>query len=285
MKPASFTYHRAYEVQEVIELLTQLGPEAKILAGGQSLVALMNFRLARPTALVDVNGVAGLDYLDLHAGVLRVGALTRHRAVELAARQLPGYGVLAATARWIGHLPIRTRGTFGGSIAHADPAAEWCVIATLLEADMIIQGPTGRRTVPARDFFHGFLTTSLEPDELLVEVVFGQDAPHAALTEYARRSGDFALVTASASLQLDQDRCTSATVVLGGVDSIPVRLPAVEAVLAGQQIGAALFAEAADVAAREISPASDLHASERYRRALTRTLLSRALAEASHVAA
>ncbi len=282
MKPAAFAYRRATDVAEAVDHLGRLGADAKILAGGQSLVPLMNFRLARPAALVDVNPVLGLAYLRRESDGLHVGSLTRHRAVELCRdpEVLAGWSVLAASARWVGHTPIRTRGTFGGSLAHADPTSEWCMLALLLDAAVVAEGPGGRRSIPASQFFLGYFTTALAADEMLVEVVFPRPARHAALTEFAQRQGDFAIVAASVSLDLDGTLCTGARVVLGGVDSTPVRLPAAEAVLTGEPMGEAVFEEAGQVAAGEISPAEDLHGSAEYRRRLARTLLVRALREA-----
>ena len=162
MKPAPFSYHRTRSVPETVALLADLGDGAKILAGGQSLVPMMNFRLARPSALVDVTRIPGLDYLRAGPDGLRVGALTRHRTIELCRDPavLDGFAVLPRSARWIGHYPIRARGTLGGSIAHADPAAEWCLLAVLLDANVVLAGPAGQRTVPAPGFFQGFYTTS-----------------------------------------------------------------------------------------------------------------------------
>ena len=154
MKPAPFTYHRADSVAQAVAMLAELGDEAKILAGGLSLVPMMNFRLARPSALVDVSRIGELSYIRAGADGLRIGALTTHRAVELSV--LPGFGVLPRAARWIGHYPIRARGTFGGSVAHADPASEWCLLAVLLDARMVVAGPSGERTIGAGDFFEGF---------------------------------------------------------------------------------------------------------------------------------
>ncbi len=177
MKPAPFAYHRAHSVAEAVALLTELGDEAKILAGGLSLVPMMNFRLARPTALVDVSRIGGLSYLRADAADgLRIGALTTHRAVEISRDPavLGGFGVLPRSARWIGHYPIRSRGTFGGSIAHADPASEWCMLAVLLDAQVVLTGPDGRRTVPAAEFFEGYYSTAAGPDEMITELWFPQ---------------------------------------------------------------------------------------------------------------
>jgi len=283
VKPAVFEYHRAYDVREVVTLLGELGNEAKILAGGQSLVAMMNFRLARPTALVDVNRVPGLSYLRREEDQLHVGALTRHRTVEVSRDQavLDDYAVLPRCARWVGHYPIRTRGTFGGSIAHADPTSEWCMLALLLEANVVAEGPNGRRTIPASEFFKGFLTTALEPDEMLVEVVFPRPARHAALTEFAQRRGDFAVVAAAVALDLQAARCQGGSVVLGGVDAQPVRVQAAEKLLAGAELTRDFFCEVAEVAASEVSPPSDSHGSANYRRRLVRTLIIHAFEEAT----
>jgi aerobic carbon-monoxide dehydrogenase medium subunit len=280
MKPAPFAYHRAYDVRGAVDLLTQLGDDAKLIAGGQSLVAMMNFRLARPSALVDLGRVDGLRYVKRDGNALRIGALTTHHAVEKDRGLADGFAVLPRAARWIGHYPIRTRGTVGGSIAHADPTAEWCLLAVALDAEIVAQGRQGRRTIPARQFFLGVFTTALRSDEVIVEVVFPEPAPHAALTEFARRKGDFAIVAAAVSLDVSGGSCRAAKVALGGVDATPIRIPDAERVLAGATLGPGYFAEAAEVAARVIQPGSDAHGSASYRRTLTRALVFRALQEA-----
>ena len=281
MKPAPFAYHRARDIEEAVTLLAELGDEAKILAGGQSLVPMMNFRLARPSALVDVTRIPGLSYLRAGEDGLHVGALTPHRAVETARDPavLAGYAVLPRSARWIGHYPIRVRGTFGGSIAHADPASEWCLLAVLLEASVVLQGPAGRRSVPAAGFFEGYYTTSADPDEMIVEIWFPRPARRAVLTEFAQRQGDFAVVAAAVTLELTDGACQSARVVLGGVSSLPfvAGLPD----LAGQPATVETWRAVGDAAAAQIEPPSDGHGSGEYRKKLTATLVSRALAEAS----
>jgi carbon-monoxide dehydrogenase medium subunit len=281
VKPAAFAYHRTHDVAETVALLTELGSEAKILAGGQSLVAMMNFRLARPTALVDITRVTGLDYLRRDATGLRIGALTRHRAVETTRDQsiLDGFGVLARSARWIGHYPIRCRGTFGGSIAHGDPTAEWCLLAVLLDAVVVLAGPRGRREVPAGEFFHGFLTTAAEPDELVLEVRFPRPAHHAALTEFAQRAGDFAIVAAAVSVEVADGVCRTGRVVLGGVHHVP-QLIDVGAALAGQPAAEDTWRAVGDLVADQVDPPSDGHGSGEYRRGLAVTLVIRALADA-----
>jgi carbon-monoxide dehydrogenase medium subunit len=280
VKPAAFDYHRVDTAEEAIERLAELGEEAKVLAGGQSLVPMMNFRLVRPPALVDVSRVDELRGLRREDGTLHIGALTRHADVEHAkAEELAGgYEILRRAARWVGHFPIRARGTFGGSVAHADPAAEWCMLAVALDAEIVARGPGGRRTVPARDFFLGFFTTTLEPGEIVEEVRFPRPWRHAAIQEFARRHGDFAIVAAVVALDLDGDVVRDARVVVGGVDEVPVRAEAAEAVLRGNTRDA--FAEAGGAAAGEVEPSGDIHGSAEYRRELTGVLVRRALEEA-----
>lgn len=281
MKPAPFEYYRAGSVPEAVEAIARLGEEAKFLAGGQSLVPMMNFRLARPSALIDISRLDDLSYVRPAEDGLRIGALTRHRAVEDGAGLPPAWQWLARAARWVGHYPIRTAGTFGGSIAHADPAAEWPLIATLLDAEMRAESTRGGRIIPAAEFFQGFLTTALAPDELLVEVAFGRPPSNVALTEFARRKGDFAIVAAAVAVDVERGICRTARVALGGVDIRPLRIPAAEAVLAGSTLTAEAFREAGEAAAREIDPPGDIHGSSAYRRHLAAVMIPRALTEAT----
>ncbi|HEY5986180.1 MAG TPA: FAD binding domain-containing protein [Streptosporangiaceae bacterium] len=283
MKPAPFAYHRAHSVAEAVGLLAELGDEAKILAGGLSLVPMMNFRLARPAAVVDVTRVAGLSYLRAGDDGLRIGALTPHRAVETTRDPAirSGFGVLPRSARWIGHYPIRARGTFGGSLAHADPAAEWCLLAVLLEARVLLQGPAGRRVVPAADFLQGYYTTAAGPDEMVTEVWFPKPAPRAVLTEFAERQGDFAVVAAAVCVDVAEGICRSGRVVLGGVGGAPVQVGS-EA-LAGQPAAPGTWLAMGEQAASQIDPPSDTHGGGEFRKKLAATLVSRALAEASQL--
>jgi CO/xanthine dehydrogenase FAD-binding subunit len=269
VKPAAFTYHRARTVAGAVGLLTEFGDDAKVVAGGQSLVAMMNFRLARPEHLVDIARIPGLDTITRDGPALRLGALVTHHAVE-AADLGADFRVLSEAMRWVGHLPIRTRGTVAGSIAHADATAEWCLLAVLLDAQVVAEGPAGRRVIPAAEFFHGVFTTALEPDEVIVEVVFPRPARRAALTEFAERRGDFAIV--AAAVDLDAPR-----VVLGGVAPVPLRVPAAEAAIAG----GGSPSEAGEAAAAAIEARDEPGVSARYRRALTRTLVARACEEAA----
>jgi aerobic carbon-monoxide dehydrogenase medium subunit len=280
VKPAAFDYHRVDTADEAIERLAELGDEAKVLAGGQSLVPMMNFRLVRPPALVDVSRVAELRGLRREDGVLRIGALTRHAEVEHAAADdlAGGFEILRRAARFVGHFPIRARGTFGGSVAHADPAAEWCMLAVALDAEIVVRGPDGRRAIPAREFFAGFFTTTLEPAEIVEEVRFPRPWRHAAIQEFARRHGDFAIVAAVVALEAEDGVVRDARVVVGGVDEVPVRAEAAEAALRGRASDA--FADAAKAAAAEVDPSGDIHGSAEYRRELTGVLVRRALEEA-----
>jgi aerobic carbon-monoxide dehydrogenase medium subunit len=281
VKPAPFSYHRAGDVAEALELLAGFDGEAKLLAGGQSLVAMMNFRLARPPALIDVTRIAGLSYLRAGPDGLRIGALTPHRAVETTRDPavLDGFGVLPRSAHWIGHYPIRVRGTFGGSIAHADPASEWCLLAVLLEARIVLRGPDGERTVPAGEFFLGLYETAADPGEMITEIWFPRPARRTALTEFAQRQGDFAIVAAAVSAQVTGDTCDAVRIVLGGVASRPLLLDTGE--LAGAPATAATWQAAGELAAAAIDPPSDGHASGDYRKRLAATLVTRALAEAT----
>lgn len=284
VKPAPFTYHLAHDVAETVSLLAELSEDAKILAGGQSLVPMMNLRLARPSALIDVSRIPGLDYIRTGPDGLHIGALTRHRAVELSRDPglLAGFGVLPRSAHWIGHYPIRSRGTFGGSIAHGDGTAEWCLLAVLLGAQIVLASPHGERRVAADGFFEGFFTTAAEPDEMITEVWFPKPARHAALTEFAPRQGDFATVAAAVSLDLggepgtpEAGECRSVRIVLGGVGAAPVVVDT--AGLAGRPATAGTWREVARLAAAQIDPIEE----PAYRKHLTATLVTRALTEAA----
>jgi aerobic carbon-monoxide dehydrogenase medium subunit len=282
VKPAPFAYHRAHSVEETVALLAELGDEAKILAGGLSLVPMMNFRLARPAALVDVTRIEGLSYLRADpADGLRIGALTTHRAVETSRDPAvrDGFGVLPRSARWIGHYPIRARGTFGGSLAHADPASEWCLLAVLLDAQIVLTGPAGQRAVPAGEFLLGYYTTAAGPDEMVTEIWFPRPAPRAVLTEFAPRQGDFAVVAAAVSADIEGGVCRSGRVVLGGVGPQPVEVDA--SPLAGQPASTDTWQAMGEHAAGQIDPPEDTHGDAEFRRGLTATLVARALAEAS----
>lgn len=275
MKPAPFAYHRARDVDGALRLLADLGDDAKVVAGGQSLVAMMNYRLARPRHLVDIARLRELDRMERDStGALRIGALTTHHTVERDPQGVLGrdFAVLSRAMEWVGHLPIRTRGTVGGSLAHADATAEWCLLAMVLRARFVVRGPRAERTIPASDFFHGYYTSELALDELLVEVVFPRPAPHASLTEFAERRGDFALVAAAVDLDVVDGTVRGGRVGLGGVAAAVVRVPEAEEVLAA----GGSFADCAVAAAAAVDPPEDTA----YRKSLVRTLVQRACEEA-----
>jgi len=280
VKPPPLEYRRAADLDDALQLLAEHGDESKVLAGGQSLISLLNFRLSRPSLLIDIGQVDALQVASRSGEQLSVGALVTHHMVEVA-RGDPvyrGYEVLPESARWIGHLPIRTRGTFGGSMAHGDPAAEWPLLCTALGAKVVLARASGTRSVAIDDFYVGFLTTSMAEDELLLRVDFQQPPMGAALAEFSRRPGDFAIVAAAASLEWSPTgRCTAVRIAVGGVDSTPLRVPAAEGVLLGEQLEPGAVEEAASVAARSVSPSSDIHGTARYRRHLVRVLTANAL--------
>jgi len=282
MKPARFDYHAPRTVEEALALLTRYGGDAKLLAGGQSLVPLLNFRLSRPAALVDLNRIPALAYVEEVDGRVHLGAMTRQRTIEFSpvvARRLP---LLGEATRWVGHLPIRTRGTIGGSIAHADPSAEYPAVLTALEGEVVVRGPKGERTVRPGDLFQTYLTTSLGPDEILTEVrlpAAPAGAGH-AFEEFARRHGDFALVGIAAMVVLDGARCTRARLATAGAGPVPVRLRAAEEILERDGVGDAAVEAAARRATELVQPDSDIHASADYRRHLTGVLTARAVRRA-----
>ena len=277
MKPPSFAYARVGSVEEALELLAEGGEDAKPLAGGQSLVPALSLRLVRPTHLVDIDRVPGLDAVRESDGGLTIGALARH--VRLA--HLPGdgrFGAIGAAARSIGHEAIRVRGTLGGSLAHSDPAAELPVVALALDAELTLAAREGPRTVAAADFFLGPFTTALTAGELLVQATFPvPERGRTAFAEFAWRAGDFALACVCVGLAPGWAR-----VAVGGVGATPVRAREAEALL--ETGGAEAFDEAAATAAREVEVYGDRTADEAYRRRLVRTLVRHALAEASEAA-
>jgi carbon-monoxide dehydrogenase medium subunit len=282
VKPAPFSYHRARSVDDAVSLLSELGPDAKVIAGGQSLVPMMAFRLARPSHLVDIGGLRELAGLRVDDSGLHIGALTTHHEVEIC--QDPevraGWAVVPESMRWIGHFPIRALGTVGGSVAHGDALAEWVLLSTLLDAVVVAVGPQGRREIPAAEFFRGYYTTALEAGELLVEVRFPTPAPYAALTEYAERHGDYAIVSAAVSLEVADGRLHGARVALGGVAELPIRVPDAEQLMVAPTSDpdevVPLLAAASDAAAATVQPNDDSNGSADYRRNLVRTLLQRA---------
>jgi carbon-monoxide dehydrogenase medium subunit len=284
VKPAPFEYAAPDGLEEAVALLAEHGDDAKVIAGGQSLVPLLAFRLAAPSVLVDLNGVGELSYLRLDREALVAGALARHRDVELLPELASRCGMLADAVRLIGHVAIRNRGTVGGSIAHADPAAEWPSLLLALDGEVDARGPEGTRTLPASAFFDTYFTTALRPDEVLTEIRLRlpRGRVGSGYLELARRHGDFAIAGAGALLVLGEEgRVSDARVVLIGVRDTAVRSTAAEAVLRGAEPGEASFAEAAAAIDGEIDPVSDLHGSADYRRKVAKVLVRRALVRAS----
>ena len=287
MKPAKFEYHAPGTADEAVALLTRYGGDAKVLAGGQSLVPMLNFRLARPAALVDVNRIPALAYIREDNGTVAFGAMTRQRTIEFSpvvAARLP---LLREATRWVGHLPIRSRGTIGGSLAHADPSAEYPAVLTALDGEVVVQSPRGRRTVKAGQLFETYLTTTLALDDLLVEVRLPAMPAGAgyAFEEFARRHGDFAIVGIAAMLVRDGKRCATARLAAAGAGPVPIRLRAAEEILEADGLGDSALEAAAARAAELVQPDSDVHASAEYRCHLTRVLTARAIKRALSVAA
>jgi aerobic carbon-monoxide dehydrogenase medium subunit len=285
VKPAAFEYFCPATLDEALALLADHGSDAKPLAGGQSLIPAMNFRLATPSVLVDLNGILELANISLDDQHVRIGGMTRHRAVEtsaIVAREAP---LVTASMPFIAHPAIRTRGTMGGSLAHADPAAELPAVMLALNATFTLQSRQGARMVPASDFFVGLFSTAIEPGELLTGVHIPRAPARTAVAfdEIARRHGDFALAGAAASVTVDdRGRCTAAHVALLSVADRPVLSGQVARTLVGQAPTMAAIRAAADAADLDIDPTSDIHASSRYRRQLARVLTRRVLERAFH---
>ena len=280
MKPAPFEYLDPRTVDAAVEILARHGEEAKLLAGGQSLVPLMNMRLARPRRLVDLNRIGELAYLRDDDGGLGIGAMTRQDALErspLVAARCP---LLRETTALIGHPAIRNRGTIGGSLAHADPAAELPAAILALEGRITATGPRGERTLPAESFFAGALTTALAPDEVLTRIALPPLPPATGtcFLEVARRHGDFALVGVAAIVSARPDgACGRARLAFCGVGDTPVRVERAEALLAGRRPDAGLLEAVQRLVSETLEPPSDLHASADYRREVAGVLARRAL--------
>jgi aerobic carbon-monoxide dehydrogenase medium subunit len=282
MKLSPVDYEAPGTVAEALDLLAEHGDEASVLAGGQSLIPLLALRLAQPAVLIDINGVAGLSGVSQTDGWVTIGATTREYMAEESATIAESVPLLAAALPLIGHEAIRSRGTVGGSLAHADPAAELPAVARALNAEFVVRGPSGERVVPAAEWFEGYLTTSRGPDELLTEVRFLAARPGTGTSfqEVARRHGDFAMVGLATSVTLNVGTITDARLAFAGVSDVPARATAAEELLEGERPTAELFDEAARVAAADIDPPSDLHGSAEYRKKVAAALVRRGLREA-----
>jgi aerobic carbon-monoxide dehydrogenase medium subunit len=284
MKPASFTRHAPRTVQEAVQALDEFAPlDGRILAGGQSLVPIMAFRMARPAHLIDINGVEGLDRLEVEGNVLSIGACVRH-----AAFHRPAFGgvtsrLLSFVSRHIAHYPIRTRGTFCGSLAHADPSSEWCLTAATLDATLVARSVKGERTIAADEFLQGIMSTALAENELLAEVRLPllPDGSTYGFYEFSRRAGDFAMAAGLATYRLVDGIMTDVRLGVGGAEERARRIPEAENELNGKSPSATVFRAAADAAANAIEPLEDIQTTGEYRRDLVRAVTRRALERAA----
>jgi CO/xanthine dehydrogenase FAD-binding subunit len=282
MKPPAFDYIAADSIAMAVAALARAGDDAKIIAGGQSLVPLLNFRMLRPSVLVDINRIAGLDAIKETSGSIRVGALTRHYQLEtspLIARHLP---VLSCAMTHVAHLAIRNRGTIGGSLAHADPAAELPMMALLLDAELRIASASGERIVAARDFFLGALTVDLAASEIITAIALPKLPPRTGwgFKEVARRHGDFALAAVAATLTVSDGAIKQARIALTGIGPTALRASEAEGLLIGHSLEPDLVSRVIGAVRAVIEPETDLHASSDYRRQLAGVLTGRALAAA-----
>jgi carbon-monoxide dehydrogenase medium subunit len=283
MKAPSFDYVRPDRLDTAIEFLTAHGDDAKVIAGGQSLVPMLAFRLAAPRFLVDIGRIAELRHIAIDADGVRLGALARWRDIERNEKLHRAHPLLVEAIRHVAHYQIRNRGTVGGSLAHADPAAEMPGIAVTCEAEVIVAGRKGQRVMPAAEFFTGALTTALQPDELIVEVRLPPWNPNRrwAFMEFARRRGDFALAGVALYYDMEHERAREAHVGAIGIADTPVRLPAVEAAINGNTITETVVHAAGAAAFDSVDPPDDIHAPGDYRRALLQVLTERALSSAA----
>jgi aerobic carbon-monoxide dehydrogenase medium subunit len=282
MKPAAFEYHAPRSLDEALALLAKHGGDGRVLAGGQSLVPTMNFRLARPAVLIDINRIDGLSGFNESEGYLTIGTLTRHVAFEEPVTSGPLGRLLPEIAHQIGHLPIRVRGTFGGSLAHADPAAEWCTLALALDVRIAVRSAGGVRTIAAADFFRSIFTTDLRDGEMItaIDVPKLDERWRCGFVEFNRRAGDFAIVSAVTALRIEMGRILEARIALGGVVDKPVRAEAAEKALIGEAADEATFRAAGDIAGRSFEPFGDIHATAEYKAELVAVMTRRALTRA-----
>jgi carbon-monoxide dehydrogenase medium subunit len=280
VKPAPFIRHVPKTLDEAVRMLAEVAPQdGRVLAGGQSLVPIMAFRLAKPAHLVDINEIEALGRIADDGKTLRIGALVRHAAFHKPVTDNPLGRLLTAVARSIAHYPIRTRGTFCGSLAHADPAAEWCLVAATLDAIVVAMSTRGERLIAARDFFTGIMSTGRAEDELLSEVRLPLLAPDAkfGFNEFSRRAGDFAMSAALVTYRLHNSKMTDVRLGVGGAEPFPRRMAQAETALDGQSPGDKVFRAAAEAAAQAVDALEDHQTSADYRRDLVRAVVRRAL--------
>ena len=280
MKPAPFVRHVPKTLDEALRILAEVAPkDGRVLAGGQSLVPIMAFRLARPAHLVDINEVADLDKITSDGETLSVRACVRHAAFHKSVVENPLGRLLSVVARHVAHFPIRVRGTFCGSLAHADPASEWCLVAATLDATLVARSTRGERLIAARDFFAGIMSTALVEDELLAEArlpLLPNDAKF-GFNEFSRRAGDFAMAASLVTYRLQTGKIVDARVGVGGAEPRPRRIAEAEASLDGKVPGDSSFRAAAEAAATAIDPLEDHQTNAEYRRDLVRAVVRRAL--------
>lgn len=284
MKPPAFEYADPATVDEVMALLGEHGDSAKILAGGQSLMPMLNLRLLRPSFLVDINRTARLSFIEARGDELLIGAMTRQRTIETSGLVAENCPLLREAMPFIAHFQIRNRGTIGGSLSHADPAAELPTVVSALGGSVVLRSPRGERVLSADRFYTGYLSTALAPDELMTEIRLPFQRPGTgwAFTEVSRRHGDFALAAAAACIALDgKGRCTSARIVLAGVHAVPFRHPGGEKALVGTMLTKTDVEAASALLASELDPQTDLHASSHYRKQAARVLSVRAIQTAA----
>lgn len=279
MKLPPVDYAAPTTVSEAVELLAEHQDEASVLAGGQSLIPLLALRLARPAMLIDINGLQELSGVSASDGWVAVGAMTREYVAEDSAVIADAVPLLAAALPLIGHEAIRSRGTIGGSLAHADPSAELPAVALAVGAELVVRSLSGERVIPAVEWFEGFLATSRRADELLVEVRFPAAARGTGVTftEVARRHGDFAIVGLAVSVTLSDGGISDARLAFSGVSDVPVRAAEAEGLLVGERPSPSLFEEAARLATADLDPPADLHGSSEYRKQVAATLVRRGL--------
>jgi carbon-monoxide dehydrogenase medium subunit len=283
MKPAPFTYHRPTTIAEAVDLLAELAPaDGRIIAGGQSLVPIMAFRMARPAHLIDINAIDDLNSLSVGPDALVVGATVRHAAFERPVID-NGFGrLLARVAGHIGHFPVRTRGTFCGSLAHADPASEWALVCVVLGGTIMLRSSAGARAMPAADYFEGAMVTTRADDELIVEarLPLPPSDIRFGFNEFSRRAGDFGLAIALACGRIEDGVILDPRIGIGGAEERPRRIDVAEAVLAGREATSEVLCEAADAAVAAVEPMDDGRLAVGYRRDLVRAVTRRALEEA-----
>ena len=287
MKPPNFLYAAPRSLDEALTLAATYGSDAMILAGGQSLVAAMNFRFVAPGVLIDLNHVRELSFIRREDNSLHIGAMTCHRAIELSQEALEAEPLLARAACEIGPIAIRNRGTIGGSIAHAHPAAEWPLLAVALDAHLRLRSASASRSIGAREFFVGPFRNAAAPDELLTQISFpaAQSSSRYGFRELSRRPSDLPIVAVACRITLNESgECCAAALAVGGADEVPRHIADVDRVLTGTRGEPGVLREAADVAAKAVAPRSDVHASADYRRRMVAVMARRALGDAFGVA-